>query len=42
MLSVVEGYTVPEIAEAMDRPQNTVYSYITRGKRKLEKVLGDD
>lgn len=42
MLSVVQGYTVPEIAAAMDKPENTVYSHITRGKKRLREVLGDD
>lgn len=42
MLSVVEGYSVPEIAQVMDKPQNTVYSHLTRGKKKLKKVLGHD
>ena len=42
MLSVVEGYTAPEIAQIMNVPHNTVYSHITRGKKKLEKVLAYD
>jgi len=42
MLSAVEGYAVPQIAAIMGKPENTVYSHITRGKRKLRKVLGDD
>ena len=42
VLSVVEGYTVPDIARMMGKPENTIYSHITRAKRKLEKVLGND
>ncbi len=42
MLSAVEGYTVPEIAQIMGKPHNTVYSHIRRGKKKLEKVLAHD
>jgi len=40
VLSVVEGYPVPEVARIMGKPLNTVYSFITRGKRKLKEVLG--
>lgn len=42
VLSVVEGYTVPEIARMLDKPENTVYSLIARGKDALKKVLGHD
>lgn len=39
LLSVVEGYTASEIATIMGKPENTVYSYISRGKKKLKKVI---
>jgi len=42
LLAAVEGYAVPEIADMMERPANTVYSYIARGKKKLREVLEDD
>ncbi len=42
VLSAVDGYSVPEIAQMMGKRQNTVYSYITRGRRKLKKVLEHD
>lgn len=41
LLSVVEGYTASEIAAMMGKPENTIYSYISRGKRKLKKVIED-
>lgn len=42
VLSVVEGFKAQEIAEIMDKPLNTVYSLITRGKEKLRKVIEHD
>lgn len=38
-LSVVEGYTAAEIAAMLDAPENTVYSWISRGKRQLREML---
>lgn len=38
-LSLCEGYTAPEIAEMLDMPLGTVYSWISRGKRRLREVL---
>lgn len=34
-----EGYTAPEIAEIVDAPVNTVYSWIARGKKMLKEAL---
>lgn len=38
-LSLYEGYTAPEIAEMLDAPVNTVYTWISRGKAALRKLL---
>lgn len=38
-LSLYEGYTAPEIAELVDAPVNTVYSWIARGKKLLKEAL---
>ncbi len=38
-LSLYEGYTAPEIAEMMDAPVNTVYSWLSRGKKVLKEAL---
>lgn len=38
-LSLCEGYSAPEIAKMLDMPLGTVYSWISRGKRKLREVL---
>ncbi|MGI6105423.1 MAG: RNA polymerase sigma factor [Raoultibacter sp.] len=38
-LSLYEGYTAGEIAEILDAPVNTVYSWIARGKQQLKEVL---
>ena len=38
-LSTYEGYTAPEIAELLDTPVNTVYSWIARGRKLLQEVL---
>lgn len=38
-LSLYEGYTAPEIAEMVDAPINTVYSWIARGKKMLKEAL---
>ena len=42
LLALGEGYTAPEVARIMRKPTNTVYSLITRGKRKLREVRGDE
>jgi RNA polymerase sigma factor (sigma-70 family) len=39
-LTVCEGYSATEVAKMMDVPVNTVYSWVSRGKEKLRKVLG--
>ncbi len=38
-LALCEGYSAPEIAKMMDAPVNTVYSWISRGKRSLKEAL---
>ncbi len=38
-LALYEGYTAPEIAQMLDAPVNTVYSWIARGKRTLKEAL---
>lgn len=38
-LSVYEGYTAPEIADMFDVPVNTVYTWISRGKATLRRLL---
>lgn len=38
-LSVCEGYSAPEIASMLDAPVNTVYSWISRGKKQLKEAL---
>lgn len=38
-LSIYEGYTAPEIAQMVDAPVNTVYSWIARGRKQLKEVL---
>lgn len=38
-LAVYEGYTAPEIASVVDAPVNTVYPWISRGKKQLKEVL---
>jgi RNA polymerase sigma factor (sigma-70 family) len=42
ILTALVGYTVPQAAAILKKPQNTIYSHITRGKRKLRKVLGNE
>lgn len=37
----VEGLTVPEIARAMEKNENTVYSALRRAKTQLRKKVGD-
>mgnify|MGYP004488413485 FL=1 len=38
-LALVEGYTAPEISEMTNMPENTVYSWISRGRKRLREVL---
>ena len=38
-LSVYEGYTAPEIADLLEAPVNTVYTWISRGKAALRGLL---
>lgn len=38
-LAVCEGYTAPEIADMLDAPVNTVYTWISRGKATLRRLL---
>lgn len=38
-LALCEEYTAPEIAQMLDAPVNTVYSWISRGKQRLREVL---
>lgn len=37
-----EGYTVVEIAKILGKKENTVYSWLTRGKDRLKADLGGD
>jgi RNA polymerase sigma-70 factor (ECF subfamily) len=41
-LHYYEGYTAVEIAKLLDRRENTVYTWLTRGKSKLKELLGGD
>ena len=38
-LSLYEGYSAPEIAHMTEMPVGTVYSWLSRGKKKLREVL---
>lgn len=38
-LALYEGYTAREIAEMCDMPEGTVYSWISRGKKRLREAL---
>lgn len=38
-LALYEGYTAPEIAALVDAPVNTVYSWISRGRKQLKEAL---
>lgn len=38
-LAIYEGYTAPEIAKLLDAPVNTVYSWISRGRKMLKEAL---
>lgn len=37
-----EGYTAVEIAKMFDRRENTIYTWLTRGKARLKETLGGD
>lgn len=37
-----EGYSVVEIAEILGKNENTVYSWLTRGKKRLKADLGGE
>jgi len=41
LLSVLEGYTMREIAELLDLPQGTVSSKLHRTLKKLRRMLGE-
>ncbi len=41
-LKYYEGYSAGDIAQMMDIPENTVYTYLSRGKQKLKEVLEHD
>lgn len=38
-LAVCEGYPAPDIARLLDAPLNTVYTWISRGKKALKEAL---
>ena len=38
-LSLYEGYSAREISQITGEPEGTVYSWISRGKKKLREVL---
>lgn len=38
-LSLCEGYTAKEISRMCNMPEGTVYSWISRGKKRLREVL---
>ena len=38
-LALYEGYTAPEIAALVDAPVNTVYPWISRGRKQLKEAL---
>jgi RNA polymerase sigma-70 factor (ECF subfamily) len=37
-----EGYTAVEIAKMLGKRENTVYTWLTRGKKRLKEYLGGD
>jgi DNA-directed RNA polymerase specialized sigma24 family protein len=41
LLSVLEGYTMREIAQMLELPQGTVSSKLHRTLKKLRRMLGD-
>jgi RNA polymerase sigma-70 factor, ECF subfamily len=42
ILTIIEGYSQDEVAEAFDVPRGTVASWLSRGKARLRTELGDD
>lgn len=36
-----QGYNTPEISRIMKVPENTVYTWLSRGKEKLKEIWGD-
>lgn len=40
-LHYYEGYTAQEIGKLMDKRENTVCSYLTRGRKMLKRMLSD-
>lgn len=38
-LKYFEGYSAQEIGEMLDMPENTVYTHLARGRKKLKEVL---
>ena len=41
-LHYFEGYSAVEIAEIMDKSENTIYTWLSRGKQRLKETLGGD
>lgn len=41
VLRYIEGHTVQEVAEVLDRPQGTVMSQLHRGRDRFERLLWD-
>ncbi len=41
-LHYYEGYTAPEIAELLGKNANTVYTLLTRARKRLAKLLGGE
>lgn len=39
-LHYYEGYSAPEIARAMDRKVNTVYTLLRRARKRLARIIG--
>jgi RNA polymerase sigma-70 factor (ECF subfamily) len=42
ILTILEGYSQDEIAQAFEVPRGTVASWLSRGKARLRAELGDD
>ena len=41
-LCYYEGYTAAEAAKLLQKRENTVYTWLTRGKKRLRELLGGD
>ena len=41
-LHYYEGYKIKEIADILNRKENTIHTWLRRAKKKLSKMLGDD